>query len=152
MKKVELNLIRKLAWSFHYTTGVEYEELFSEASLAYCEALAKFDEQRGVKFLTYAYTCMRNALSVFCHKQKQVPQLMEQLPDTPHYRMPLFELLDEFTAETREVVERVLEYPHDYLEVPPKMTRGQLVQELVQEGKTFAKAWGIVREIKTVVS
>jgi len=33
-----LNLIRKVAWAFAKKTEMEYDELFSEAALAYSEA------------------------------------------------------------------------------------------------------------------
>jgi len=40
--KQYLNLIRQITWSFYYKTGMEREELFSEACLAYCEAMSTY--------------------------------------------------------------------------------------------------------------
>jgi len=67
-----LNLIRKLAWTFAQKTNQEYEELFSEAALAYCEALQTFDPEAGVKATTYAWNCMKNHLINYCKKEYQL--------------------------------------------------------------------------------
>ena len=48
-QEIEFNLIRKISWSFHYTTGVDYDELYAEASLAYCEAMNDWSPERGTK-------------------------------------------------------------------------------------------------------
>ena len=40
-----INLIRKIAWSFSTSTGLEFEDLFQEAALAYCEALKTFKQE-----------------------------------------------------------------------------------------------------------
>ena len=58
-------LIRKIAWSYHQTTGIEYEELFSEACLGYCEALHLWDPSRNVKLTTYAWHTMHRQLAEF---------------------------------------------------------------------------------------
>ena len=42
-----LNLIRKIAWSFHKTTGLDWDELFQEATLSYLKALKTYDKKRG---------------------------------------------------------------------------------------------------------
>ena len=38
----DINLIRKIAWSFHHTTGHDWDDLFQEGALAYLECLAKY--------------------------------------------------------------------------------------------------------------
>lgn len=50
-----MNLIYERAWSFHRTTGIDLNELISEATLAYLEAERNFDERVGIKFTTMAY-------------------------------------------------------------------------------------------------
>ena len=34
-----INLLRKIAWSFHKTTGLEWDNLFSETIQAYYKAM-----------------------------------------------------------------------------------------------------------------
>lgn len=64
-----LNLIRKIAWSFFYTTGLEYEDLFSEACLAYCECVKKYDKNKS-KITTFAHIHIRNHLINYINRLK----------------------------------------------------------------------------------
>ena len=57
-----INLIHAVAWHFAEKSVIDYQDLFSEASLAYCESIRKFEPHRGVKFSTFIWRCMRNHL------------------------------------------------------------------------------------------
>lgn len=46
-KTENIDLVRKIAWSFYNTTGIDWDELFAEASLAYAEGLETFDPSKG---------------------------------------------------------------------------------------------------------
>ncbi len=72
-KSIEnMEMIHRLAWSFHFTTGLDLDDLVGEASLAYCEALNTFDSTKDVKMTTYAYKRIQNRLIDFSRKEKQV--------------------------------------------------------------------------------
>jgi DNA-directed RNA polymerase specialized sigma subunit len=89
--KIEIenaSLIRKLAWSFHKSTGVDYKELFSEACLAYYESLRSFNPMKGCKKTTHAWTVISNQLCDFVKREKQ----------EPHHVSP-FTLLDYLTKK-----------------------------------------------------
>lgn len=64
-----IDLIRKLAWIFYRKTDIEFDELFSEAALAYAEALNNFDPTHNTKLTSYAYRCMYNHLINTCKKK-----------------------------------------------------------------------------------
>jgi DNA-directed RNA polymerase specialized sigma subunit len=68
-----VSMIRKLAWSFHKSTGVDYKELFSEACLAYCESLKTFNPLKGCKQTTHAWTVIQNQLCDFVKQEKVLP-------------------------------------------------------------------------------
>jgi len=65
----DLNLIRKVAWSFAKSTGQEFDELFSEATLSYMEALQSYNPEKA-KLSTWAVKIMTNHLITFCAKQE----------------------------------------------------------------------------------
>lgn len=65
------NMIRKLAWSFHYTTGLEWEELYGEACLAYVRAAKQYDTRRAA-LSTWIYTMVRNHLILYAKKQRSI--------------------------------------------------------------------------------
>lgn len=51
----------------HYG-GIERDDIIQEGRFALLEAAKSFDESLGVKFSTYAYTVVRNAMSDLCSK------------------------------------------------------------------------------------
>ena len=63
-----IDLIRKIAWSFHYTTGMEWEDLFQEAALACCEAMNKYSPNKG-RLSTYLWQCMTKRLQTYLQEQ-----------------------------------------------------------------------------------
>lgn len=67
----DINLIRKMAWSFSKTTNAEYEELLSEAAIAYLEALESYDPSKS-KLSTWTWRIMRNRLADFTAKETKV--------------------------------------------------------------------------------
>lgn len=70
MMNINLTNAKKIAWKFHRSTGIELEELFGEASLAYARALVsrRYDAEKA-SIDTWIYTCMRNHLICFCREQ-----------------------------------------------------------------------------------
>jgi hypothetical protein len=73
MKKEEfenVNLVRKIAWSFHKSTGIDYKELFAEACLWYYEAVRTWSLERNTKLSTYAYSIIQKKLSDFAGIEK----------------------------------------------------------------------------------
>ena len=112
-----LNLIRSIAWSFHWTTGLDYKELFGEASLAYYEAMQMYNADKGVKPITYAHNVMRYHLINFCKKEKRMttsdfPQeeylSYEQIKDT------FKDTVKEWPIDCRKAVDLILQY-QDYI-------------------------------------
>jgi hypothetical protein len=69
-KMEDINLIRKVAWSFHETTGLEWNELFQEAALAYLEAKGNYDPKRG-KLSTYVWNCIVSRLRTYLKKEQE---------------------------------------------------------------------------------
>jgi DNA-directed RNA polymerase specialized sigma24 family protein len=54
-------LLKKLARSYNQTTGLDYEDLFQEANVAYIEALRTYDSNRGA-LSTHVWWCVSNRL------------------------------------------------------------------------------------------
>lgn len=68
---IQTDLINERAWSFHYTTGIEFDELQSQATLAYLEACKLYDSNKGAKLTTFAYRAITNNLITFCKAYKE---------------------------------------------------------------------------------
>lgn len=127
-----LNLIRKMAWSFSEKTNIEFEELFSEAALAYCEAMEEFDPDRGTKFTTFAWWCMKNHLINFCKQETKFNDHFKCKEEFPEELHPMFEeithdrleeIIGGWPRDCQITVKMVLDNPEKYLGKTPNFTR-----------------------------
>jgi len=110
-----INLIRKIAWSFHKTTGKDWEDLFQEASLAYLEALHSYDPSRG-KISTYMWWCITSRLKSYLRKESTLTDHLCSIEDTPVdipvADTPLFESL---TDDAQQIARTVLRCPKKFV-------------------------------------
>lgn len=150
IRKTHWNMVRAIAWSFHKTTGIDYEELFAEASLAYCEASNHFDTaKKGTKFSTYAYLCMKTALVDFCRKEKEFRSTGVSIIHDA-VELPVYEFFENYDPEVRSVLDIVMEASDDFLNsTMPKMIRGYVRNELREKGWSWSRIWDAIRKTKT---
>jgi len=158
-----LPAIRKLAHSFHRTTGLPYEDLFSEACMAYVKARRSYKQNRS-KFITYLYHVCRRELidySAFSAryteyiKVEELPippqQLIDQL--TPERHMMVKDMIEQLGDEARAIVQMILSAPQEYLgNGSPKRARGGLIKKLRSMGWSWPKIWGAFTEIKLALN
>jgi RNA polymerase sigma factor (sigma-70 family) len=107
-----IKLIKKMAWSFHQTTGLELEELFQEAALAYCESLSTYKPERG-RISTYVWTCIQNHLKNYLKKQLRKKSMMIPFTDISieDEGESVDKLFEKLTEDTQEIVNEILHYP-----------------------------------------
>lgn len=153
----DLNLIRKVAWDVHSITGFEFEELFSEASLKYCELRWLKGDKAG-KFSVFAYKSMKNHLISFVMKEKQMKDFFvrmdDLLLDAGMAEMEVDEGIDaaietkmqyEYQFESLEadlqvIADLILNDPKaEYDNIPPKCARGLLRQQLRKLGWVYPR-------------
>jgi RNA polymerase sigma factor (sigma-70 family) len=65
----DMNLIRKIAWSFHKSTGYDWDDLFQEAAIAYIHAMKTYDPSKGYSISTYVWGVITNSLKSFLQKE-----------------------------------------------------------------------------------
>jgi DNA-directed RNA polymerase specialized sigma subunit len=65
-----LNLLRKIAWSFHHSTGLEWDDLFQEAYLAYRYALEHYDPDKDIKISAFIWIHVSNQLRTYYQKEQ----------------------------------------------------------------------------------
>jgi len=65
-----LNLVRKIAWNFHYKTHLNRNDLFQEAYLAYYKAMKTYDPSKG-NISTYVYSCISSKLKNYAKLEKK---------------------------------------------------------------------------------
>lgn len=69
--KVELDIIRSVAWKYAKKSPFTFDDLFSEASLAYCKALQAYKADKDVPLLAYLRQSMSYALLDYMKKENR---------------------------------------------------------------------------------
>jgi DNA-directed RNA polymerase specialized sigma24 family protein len=144
-----VNLLRKLAWSFHATTNLEYIDLFSEACLAYCEALPKVDTTQASE-VTWIYQCVKNRLLTYTEREKRKHSYVDleyanAMISSPSY---LFEFTDQFQGDDKTIISIVLEDPRFFAMMTPKEARGKVASALKERGWTQRRVWKAIKSFK----
>jgi len=126
-----INFIRKIALSYHATTGIDFEELFSEASLAYCEALRKYDPTKG-KVTTYTWYCIHSHLNTFLSDQKKMQYApLETYKEVPETRASLF---DNLSRDALAIANVVLSCSKKYAPMAAEDAKERIVRVLRHKG------------------
>lgn len=66
----DINLIRKIAWSFHKSTNADWDDLFQEAAEGYYKGLKTYNPKQGA-LSTHVWHCMCNQLKNYLHKEER---------------------------------------------------------------------------------
>lgn len=136
MKELENSLLlKKLAWSFSTSTGVEFDDLFQEAYIAYHEAMKSFDPKKA-KLSTYVWKCVSSHLKNYVKLEK--PYLEMESIETPEVinkpGLSVSNFFDALSFEAQQIVKIVsgssrVFYHNDKEKVIKKIT-----QTLVRRG------------------
>lgn len=122
--KAHSKLLDARAYKISALHGVPYEELRSEANVAFVKALWKYDTSRGWKFITFLYVVTNNQLMDFCKAwNKQLPaheefeDFMDKPVDSGLERLFALRIcLKKLTKEAQGVASIVLNCPDELLE------------------------------------
>lgn len=148
-----INLIRKIAWSFHLTTGLEWDDLFQEAALAYCEALKNYDSDRG-QMTTYMWHCITSHLKNYLKEQEKQNSHICSIEDVSIDRLvstyPLFESL---SKEAQQIAEVIFNDPCKYLSIIPELAQKKIARKMVKERHwSWHRVWVGIRDLKLAFS
>jgi DNA-directed RNA polymerase specialized sigma subunit len=142
IRKEHLNLIRKIAWSFYSSTGIEWQELFSEASLQYCEALKSYDPEKG-RITTHLWNCIKSGLINFVKKENKyrsyfLPLNGSELLDSPGYLFDYYPMIT-YSEKTMHTIEKALrEEKKTRMILKTKYHRDEfIVDQIINDMKTI---------------
>lgn len=145
-----INLIRKIAWSFHHSTGEDWDDLFQEAALAYCQALKSYNPKKG-KITTYMWWSITSHLKSYLkYQEKQNGHILsvEDLltVDSPVNGSPLFESL---SKEAIQIADMILSLPTVFDSMSPESAERNITRVLTKrKGWSRKKAWCGIRDLK----
>ena len=147
-----INLIRKIAWSFHNTTGYDWDDLFQEAALAYCIALKRYNPSRG-KLTTYMWRTISNHLQLFITYQNKWNDKTISIEDaliSKPTTNPSF--LDSLGREARDIVDVILSSPAEFDALDPKKALKTVMNKLRGKRWSAKKIEQGVKELKVVLN
>lgn len=131
----DANLVKSLAWKFHRSTGLEFEELCSEGNLAFVIATKTYEDTKGTQFSTWAYHCIKNRLIDFCKRNPRYTQLAEDYDEAA--KEYVASLDTPRTTVARAIREMVLGAPEIYSETSPCKAKTVLKKQLRTMGWTW---------------
>lgn len=158
---MELNMLRKLAWSFASSTDIEFDDLFQEAALVWCKAENdKRYDSRKAAFNTFAYLRILNNLKTMATKDKKyrsnkIPidgniQSIADTKVTPEQHLEWSDLLKTLSDDTRFVIKMIFESPEEFIELAG--SKGLLVELLGSKGVPKERASDVINEIKGMLA
>jgi len=139
--KIEnVNLIRKLAWSFHKTTGIEWEELFSEALLRYVLLSQEYNLEENKskgKISTFVWTSLSNYLKSYIEQHGRINQPLQCLDnmdevDWNGYNSSPF--WEDLTDEANGVANLILKYSEHFVCLTPEQVKQRVTKILSKLG------------------
>ena len=159
MSDEQLNIVRKVVWSYVRSTGLDFDELCSEAYLAYLEAAPSYDPARGKKS-TFIWNVVRNHINNLLKMKKEVPMdkeametLLEGREELDPERLIIAEeawkeLLNSLSPEARMICPLVSNGEVYVNTDKPREARGIIARELKARGWSESKIWATFRELK----
>jgi len=161
-----INWMRRIAWSFHRTTGLPFDELLSATYECFVHAKKSYNPEKS-SFSSYLYISARYRLINWCHaayrlneynRQPATPFLWEAshlLSEHIDYQNPetlsiVRETLQAMPKEAKMIAKMVLESPAEFLSCGdrPKLARGLVKDKLRKMGWTWADIWKGFKDLK----
>ena len=144
-------LLHKIAYSFHQTTGIELDDLFQEASLAYLEALKNYNPARG-KITTYLWHCIHNHLKIYIDKNKRQPTLIsfEDIKVNPVVVNNL--LFEKLSPEAYQIAKTILDCPRPFITREPDKAIKRVESVILSKGWSVQRVQTGINELKQIFS
>lgn len=158
-EQMELNIVRKVVWSYTRSTGMDFDELCSEAYLAYLEAAPSYDPSRGKK-TTFIWNVVRNHINNLLKIKKEIPidkEAMETLiegreeldPERVIIAEECWEELFNSLSPEAKMICLLVNNGEVYVNTDkPREARGIIARELKARGWGENKIWATFRELK----
>lgn len=180
MTKIHLGLIKKIAWTYHASTGLDFDDLFSAASLAYVRGMQTYDEEKGASLNTWLWRTMENQLRnelKSARKHRSVSSTIADIAEETSVGWPLGSLelknllelehdsdtmdpetlysfqerLGQLSEKAKELCAMIFENPGDYLGETKKESKHTLKIVLREKGWSHSQIWDCFREVKQFV-
>jgi RNA polymerase sigma factor (sigma-70 family) len=128
-------LLKKLASSYAFTTGIEFDDLFQEAYIAYHEALKSFDPKKA-KLSTYVWHCVSAHLKNYVKLEK--PYLEQVSIETPEVMnkagLSVTNFFDALSFEAQQIAKIMFQRQGFYTFAKPPEREKKIRQTMIRRG------------------
>jgi RNA polymerase sigma factor (sigma-70 family) len=128
-------LLKKLANSYAFTTGVEFDDLFQEAYIAYHEALKTFDPKKA-KLSTYIWHCVSAHLKNYVKLEKPYLECVSieepEVINKPGLSVSGF--WDALSFEAQQIIKIMFDRSNFYTFAKPTEREKKIRQTLIRRG------------------
>lgn len=148
-------IINKAVGGFYKSTGVDPEELRSEAYVAYYTALRTFKRGRGAYMSTWIWKHIRQRLSTFVEAERRYRKTHPELNgyDRTVGSTASFEFLDALTPDAAVIVNLVKRQPYRYLTGNVAVSKHLIIADLlIQEEWTVDRSWRAIKKVCRTLS
>jgi RNA polymerase sigma factor (sigma-70 family) len=159
-----INLIKKIARNFSITTGLEFDDLFQEAALAYCKALGTFKSKK-MKTSTYMWWRISNHLKDYLKtqeefkcKRQRVKTHQEALDMKRQYfsieeldidkPVSYNHLFESFSKDAQRIASVIIENPQLFDSISPDETIIQVADILEEKGIKMSQIWIGIKDLQ----
>ena len=162
-EQMELNIVRKVVWSYTRSTGLDFDELCSEAYIAYLETAPSYDPSKGKK-TTFIWNVVRNHINSLLKAKKEalvdeeaIDMMVEERYELDPEQVVLAEenwreLFESLSPDAKMICLLVVNDGEVYLDTDkPREARGIIARELKARGWSENKIWATFREIKQIL-
>jgi len=146
----ELNLIRKIAWSFHRTTRIEWDDLFSKAIQSYYDALKRYDPTKS-KLTTYINMYITLDLINYLKRQKKINDPLSTLEDTEVMEYPFNNdnsFFEGLSNDANIISNIIIEHPDEFIHLNSTEARILIIKIMKEQGWDKKRIKAGVKEIK----
>lgn len=157
-----LNLLKKIAWSFHSSTGLDWNDLFQEAYLAYLYALTTYKPESGAHLSTFIWKHVSNQLTTYYNKEKRMEgSQLEINPSTDKTKKnftawvsddPVFPemFLESLTTDSQEIVEIIMTSMLKFVRMDRRSAKQRIINVLKNRGWSMTRIYYAFRNIRSV--
>ncbi len=160
----DLKMLYKIVWSYiKRYPGLEFDDLLSEACVAYLRAEKDFNPVKGKKS-TFMWNVVNNELTDIINKMntKNNREIYLEEFEFPHYQTPeqiilqeerFLELVGSLSNDAKMICALILNEPDIFLPInKPRECRGVIMRELRNRDWGWTKIWNGFKELRNTFS
>jgi len=138
-------MIMSRCWSFHYSTGMEFEELLSLAREKFMKIYNRYSDRKKTEFGKILFISINNCLKDKTHERKftELPEWFNPSARDPE-KMWYEDFVEVLSTEAKEAVDMILE--------KGLTTRTECSDMMLNElDYNYPTVWKCMREIKSIL-